>query len=54
MSEKSPRVGIIMGSKSDWPVMEAAKKMLDEFGVASEVRVSLGASDPRGRFRLRH
>ena len=39
MSEKSPRVGIIMGSKSDWPVMEAAKKMLDEFGVASEVRV---------------
>jgi 5-(carboxyamino)imidazole ribonucleotide mutase len=28
-----------MGSKSDWPTMEAAAKMLDEFGIAYEVEV---------------
>ena len=32
-------VGIIMGSKSDWPTMEAAAKMLDEFGIGYEVEV---------------
>src|ERR1700723_3679879 len=32
-------VGIIMGSKSDWPTMEEAAKMLDEFGIAYEVEV---------------
>jgi 5-(carboxyamino)imidazole ribonucleotide mutase len=32
-------VGIIMGSKSDWPTMEAAAKILDEFGIAYEVEV---------------
>ena len=39
MSESSPRVGIVMGSDSDWPKINAAKKALDEFGVACEVRV---------------
>ena len=32
-------VSIVMGSASDLPVMEAAAKVLDEFGVANEVRV---------------
>jgi 5-(carboxyamino)imidazole ribonucleotide mutase len=32
-------VGIIMGSKSDWPTMEAAAKVLDEFGIGYEVEV---------------
>ena len=32
-------VGIIMGSKSDWPTMEEAAKVLDEFGVGYEVEV---------------
>lgn len=32
-------VGIIMGSKSDWPTMEHAAKMLDELGVSYEVKV---------------
>lgn len=36
---KSPVVGIIMGSQSDWPVMQAAAKMLDEMGVAYEARI---------------
>ena len=32
-------VGIIMGSKSDWPTMEHAASMLDELGVKYEVKV---------------
>ena len=35
----SPLVGIVMGSDSDWPVMQAAAKMLEEFGVPYEARV---------------
>ena len=32
-------VGIIMGSKSDWPTMEAAANVLDEFGIGYEAEV---------------
>ena len=41
-SKKSPvriDVGIIMGSKSDWPTMEVAAKVLDEFGIGYEAEV---------------
>lgn len=34
-----PEVGIIMGSKSDWPTMEHAAQMLDQLGVSYEVKV---------------
>src|SRR3954447_25105162 len=34
-----PVVGVVMGSDSDWPVMEAASKALDDFGIAHEVDV---------------
>ncbi len=34
-----PVVGVVMGSDSDWPVMEAASKVLDEFDVLHEVDV---------------
>ena len=34
-----PRVGVIMGSDSDWPVMEAAALALAEFDVPFEVGV---------------
>ncbi|WP_131111836.1 5-(carboxyamino)imidazole ribonucleotide mutase [Sulfuricystis thermophila] len=34
-----PLVGIVMGSDSDWPVMQAAAQLLDEFGVAYEAKV---------------
>ncbi len=33
------RVGIIMGSQSDWPVMKAAADILDELGVTFETRI---------------
>lgn len=34
-----PAVGIIMGSTSDWPTMEKAARVLDDFGVPYEARV---------------
>jgi 5-(carboxyamino)imidazole ribonucleotide mutase len=33
------QVGIIMGSKSDLPIMKEAKLILDEFGIQSEVEI---------------
>ncbi len=35
----APLVGVVMGSDSDWPVMEAAATALDELGVPFEVDV---------------
>jgi len=34
-----PQVGVVMGSDSDWPLMEATVKTLAQFGVPSETRV---------------
>ena len=36
MNADQPRVGIVMGSDSDWPVMKEAGEALDEFGIAHE------------------
>ena len=33
------RVGVVMGSDSDWPVMEKAVEVLDSFGVEYEAKV---------------
>ena len=33
------QVGIVMGSQSDWPTMRRAAEMLDELGVAHEVKI---------------
>ena len=38
-SAVAPLIGIVMGSDSDWPTMQAAAVMLKEFGVAFEARV---------------
>ncbi|MFM8154714.1 MAG: 5-(carboxyamino)imidazole ribonucleotide mutase [Actinomycetes bacterium] len=35
----APLVGIVMGSDSDWPVMQAAAAALEEFGIPFEVGV---------------
>lgn len=35
-SAGAPQVGIVMGSDSDWPVMQAAAAALEEFGIAFE------------------
>ena len=39
MPDSTPLVGLIMGSDSDWPVMEAAAEALAEFEVPFEVGV---------------
>ncbi len=36
---QTPLVGVIMGSKSDWPTMKNAVDMLEQFGVPYEVKV---------------
>ncbi|MGB8622891.1 MAG: 5-(carboxyamino)imidazole ribonucleotide mutase [Paracoccaceae bacterium] len=33
------KVGIIMGSQSDWPTMKAAAEVLDDLGVAHEAKI---------------
>jgi 5-(carboxyamino)imidazole ribonucleotide mutase len=40
-------VGIVMGSDSDWPTMRAAAEALEEFGVATEVRVVSAHRTPK-------
>ncbi len=45
--KQAARVGIVMGSDSDWPVMEAAAAALDEFDVPYEVRVLSAHRTPR-------
>lgn len=35
----SPKVGIIMGSQSDWPVMKEAARILEGLGVSHESRI---------------
>ena len=43
---KNPVVGIIMGSDSDMPAMEACMKQLDEFHVPYEVKVASAHRKP--------
>ena len=39
MSDKHPKVGVIMGSDSDWSTMREACDILEAFGVAYEKKV---------------
>ena len=47
MSERNPIVGIVMGSDSDWPMMETAAQALEEFGVPWEAHVVSAHRTPR-------
>jgi len=44
----NPVVGVILGSKSDLPLMEACVKVLDDLGLAHEVKVCSAHRNPRG------
>ena len=44
----SPVVGVILGSRSDLPLMEACMKVLDELGIEHEVKVCSAHRNPRG------
>ena len=39
MNQTSPLIGIVMGSRSDWPTMKLAADMLADLGVPYEARV---------------
>jgi len=45
------RVGIIMGSESDLPVMEEAAKLLEEFGISHEVTIVSAHRTPERMFQ---
>ena len=46
MADQKPVVGIIMGSTSDMPVMEACVKQLEEFGIPYELKVASAHRKP--------
>ena len=46
-NEPDPLVGIIMGSQSDWPTMEKAAEVLQEFEVPHECRVVSAHRTPK-------
>jgi len=37
--EENVKVGLVMGSNSDWPVMQKAAEQLEAFGIAYEAKV---------------
>lgn len=45
-----PQIGIIMGSRSDWPTMQAAADLLDELGIAYEAEVVSAHRTPERLF----
>jgi 5-(carboxyamino)imidazole ribonucleotide mutase len=47
---KPPRVGVIMGSDSDWSVMADAAEALAEFDIPAEVRVVSAHRTPQVMF----
>lgn len=49
MNDKTlKKVGIVMGSSSDWPTMSEAAKILDEFEVVYEAKVLSAHRNPEG------
>ena len=50
MTEGTPRVGIIMGSQSDWDTMRAAADVLEQLGVAHEVKIVSAHRTPERLF----
>ncbi len=47
MAEIKPQVGVIMGSRSDWPTMRHAVEVLEELGVTVESRVVSAHRTPK-------
>ncbi len=43
----TPVVGIIMGSRSDWPILQHAAEVLDQLGVPYETRVVSAHRTPK-------
>ncbi len=52
MQQNQAQVAIVMGSNSDWPVMQQAAEMLAEFGVAYEAQVVSAHRTPELMFEF--
>jgi len=52
MKKKTPKVAIIMGSDSDWPVMKGAAETLEQFKVAFHVEVVSAHRTPKKMIRF--
>lgn len=50
-AREMPRVGVVVGSASDWPTLRAACEVLRDFGVAYEARVLSAHRMPDEMFR---
>ena len=46
-SKTSAKVGICMGSQSDWPTMEHAANVLDALGIAYEAKITSAHRTPK-------
>jgi phosphoribosylaminoimidazole carboxylase PurE protein len=51
VTAEAPRVGVVGGSRSDFPVLEAAVEVLGELGVPAELRVVSAHRTPDHLFR---
>lgn len=47
---EAPKVGVLMGSDSDWEIMQHAVAQLDQFGIAHEARVLSAHRTPDDAF----
>ena len=47
---EAPKVGVLMGSDSDWDIMQHAVAQLDQFGIAHEARVLSAHRTPDDAF----
>ena len=45
-ADKNPKIGIIMGSQSDWNTMREAHEILHGFGIAMKSKSSLLTAHP--------
>ena len=54
LAESGPRVGIIMGSRSDWETMRHAAEMLDQLGVPYETKVVSAHRTPKRLYDYAH
>jgi 5-(carboxyamino)imidazole ribonucleotide mutase len=52
--DDKPLVGVVMGSQSDWDVMQHAVKVLKEFGVPHEASVVSAHRTPDAMFEYAH
>jgi len=51
MADEQPKVGIIMGSNSDWPTMKNAADTLESFGIPYEAKVVSAHRTPDKMYR---